>query len=45
LYGCETWSLTLSEEHRLEVFENRVLKGIFEPKRGEVTAGMEEVAQ
>jgi hypothetical protein len=33
LYGCETWSLTLREEHRLWVFENRVLKKIFGPKR------------
>jgi hypothetical protein len=37
LYGCETWSLTLREEHRLRVFENRVLKMIFGPKRDEVT--------
>jgi hypothetical protein len=37
LYGCETWSLTLTEEHRLRVFENRVLRGIFGPKRDEVT--------
>jgi hypothetical protein len=37
LYGCETWSLTLKEEHRLTVFENRVLKKIFGPKRDEVT--------
>jgi hypothetical protein len=36
LYGCETWSLTLREEHRLRVFENRVLRGIFGPKREEV---------
>jgi hypothetical protein len=36
LYGCETWSLTLREEHRLRVFENRVLTRIFEPKRDEV---------
>jgi hypothetical protein len=36
LYGCETWSLTLSEEHRLRVFENRVLRRIFGPKRDEV---------
>jgi hypothetical protein len=35
LYGCETWSLTLSEEHRLGVFENRVLRRIFGPKRKE----------
>jgi hypothetical protein len=39
LYGCETWSLTLMEEHRLRVFENRVLKRIFGPKRGDVTGG------
>jgi hypothetical protein len=37
LYGCVTWSLTLREEHRLRVFENRVLRRIFEPKRDEVT--------
>jgi hypothetical protein len=37
LYGCETWSLTLREEHRLRVFENRGLRRIFEPKRDEVT--------
>jgi hypothetical protein len=39
LYGCETWSLTLREEHRPRVFENRVLRRIFGPKRGEVTGG------
>jgi hypothetical protein len=39
LYGCETLSLTLREEHRLRVFENRVLKRIFGPKRAEVTGG------
>jgi hypothetical protein len=33
LCGCETWSLTLREEHRLRVFENRVLRRIFGPKR------------
>jgi hypothetical protein len=33
LYGCETWSLTLREEHRLRVFENRDLRRIFGPKR------------
>jgi hypothetical protein len=33
LYGCKTWSLTLREEHRLRVFENRVLRRIFGPKR------------
>ena len=37
LYGCETWSLTLREECRLRVFENRVLRRVFEPKRDEVT--------
>jgi hypothetical protein len=37
LYGCETWSLTFREERRLRVFENRVLRGIFGPKRDEVT--------
>jgi hypothetical protein len=37
LYGCETMSLTLREEHRLRVFENRVLRRIFGPKRDEVT--------
>jgi hypothetical protein len=36
LYGCETWSVTLREEHGLRVFENGVLRGIFGPKRGEV---------
>jgi hypothetical protein len=37
LYGCETWSLTLREKRRLRVFENRVLRRIFGPKRDEVT--------
>jgi len=37
LYGCETWSLTLREEHRLRVFEKRVLRRIFGPKKDEVT--------
>jgi hypothetical protein len=37
LYGCETWSLTLREEHRLRVFENRVLRRILGPKRDDVT--------
>jgi hypothetical protein len=36
-YGCETWSLTLREEHRLRVFENRVLRRIFGRMRDEVT--------
>ena len=37
LYGCETWWLTLREERRLKVFENRVLRRIFGPKRDGVT--------
>ena len=37
LYGCETWSLTLREECRLWVFENRVLRRVFGPKRDKVT--------
>jgi hypothetical protein len=37
LYGCETWALTLKEECRLRVFESRVLRRIFGPKRDEVT--------
>jgi hypothetical protein len=39
LYGCEALSLTLREEHRLRVFENRVLRRIFGPKRDETTGG------
>ena len=37
LYGSETWSLTFREERRLRVFENRVLRRVFGPKRDEVT--------
>jgi hypothetical protein len=37
LYGCETWSLTLREEHRLRVFENRMVGKVFGPKRDEAT--------
>jgi hypothetical protein len=37
LYGYETWSLTLKEEHRLRVFENRVLRRIFGPKKYDAT--------
>ena len=37
LHGCETWSLTLREERRLSVFENRVLRRLFGPKRDKVT--------
>jgi hypothetical protein len=36
LYGCEAWSLTLREERRLKVFQNRVLRRLFGPKRDEV---------
>jgi hypothetical protein len=43
LYGCETLSLNLREEHRLRVFENRVLKRIFGPKRDEVTGGWKKL--
>jgi hypothetical protein len=44
LYGCETWSLTLREEQRLRrVFENRVLRRIFGPKRDEVTGGWRQL--
>jgi hypothetical protein len=39
LYGCECWSLTLREERRLRVFENRLLRRIFGPKRDEVMGG------
>jgi hypothetical protein len=39
LYGCETWSLTLREERRVRVIENRMLRRIFGPKRHEVTGG------
>jgi hypothetical protein len=38
-YGCEPWSLQLREEHRLRMFENRVLRKIFRPKREEVVGG------
>jgi hypothetical protein len=39
LYGCEIWSLTLREKHTLRVFENKLLRRIFGPKRDEVTGG------
>ena len=39
LYGCETWSLSLREKQRLRVFENRMLRRIFWPKRDKVTGG------
>jgi hypothetical protein len=43
LYGCETLSLTLREEYRLRVFENRALRRIFGPKRDEVTGEWKKV--
>jgi hypothetical protein len=43
LYGCETWSLTLKEEGRLRVFENRMLKRIFGPKRDGVTGEWKKI--
>jgi hypothetical protein len=39
LYGCEIWSVTLREENRLKMSENRVLRRIFGPKREEVAGG------
>jgi hypothetical protein len=39
LYGCDTWFLTLKEEHRLRMFEKRVLRRILGPRRNEVTGG------
>jgi hypothetical protein len=39
LYGCETWSLISREEHRLKIFENRVLRRKFGPKRNEMAGG------
>jgi hypothetical protein len=39
LYGCETWSLTIREEHKLRVFDNMVLRRIFGPKTDGVTGG------
>jgi hypothetical protein len=43
MYGSETWSLALREEHRLRVFEKRVLRRIFEPKRDEVTGELRKL--
>jgi hypothetical protein len=43
LYGCENWSLTLREEYRLRVFENRVLRRIFGSKRDEVMGGWKKL--
>jgi hypothetical protein len=39
LYGCETWFLIAREEHKLRVFENRMLRRLFGPKRDGVTGG------
>jgi hypothetical protein len=43
LYGCETCSVILREEHRVGVFENRVLRGLFGPKRDEVVGDLREL--
>jgi len=43
MYGCETWSLTLRDERRLRVFENWVLRGLFGPKRDEVTGELRKL--
>ena len=43
MYGCETWSLTLREERRTRVFDSRVLRRIFGPKRDEVTGEWRKV--
>jgi hypothetical protein len=40
LYGCETWSLTLRQGHRLMLFQNKELRRIFGPKRDEVTRSL-----
>ena len=42
LYGCETWSFTLSEERRLRVFENMVLRRVFGSKRDDVNRGLDK---
>jgi hypothetical protein len=44
VYGCESWSLTLREEHKLRVFENRMLRRIFGPKRDGVMGGWRKIA-
>jgi len=43
LYGCRTWSLTLREERRLRLFENRVLRRMFGTKSDEVTGGLRKL--
>jgi hypothetical protein len=45
LYGCETWYLILREEHRFSMFENRVLRRIFGPKREEVAGDWRNIAK
>jgi len=42
LYGCETWFLTMGQEHRLRVFEYRALRGVFGTKRKDVKGGWRE---
>ena len=42
VYGCQSWSFTLRKEHRPRVFDSRVMKKIFGPKRGEVTGSRED---
>jgi hypothetical protein len=44
MYGWETWSLTLRKEHRLRVFENRLLRKMFGQERDKVTGGLEKTA-
>jgi hypothetical protein len=44
LYGCETWSPTVREKRRLRVFENRVLRRVFGPKRGRGNRGVEKTS-
>jgi hypothetical protein len=43
LYGCETWSQPLREEHKLRVYEKRVLRGIVGPKRDQVLGGWKKL--
>jgi hypothetical protein len=43
LYGCQTWSLSVREEHRLRLFESKVLRRMFGPKREEVTGGQRKL--
>ena len=45
LYGCETWSLILRDERGLKMYENRVLRTIFVPKRDEVIRGVKKNTQ